>query len=71
MSVEQIEKELLKQTKGLSEAALMEVIDFARFLKSRQRAGLSIKQELSVLSGAQLTHLDEEFKDYKSRFPRE
>lgn len=73
MSITQLEKKLLKSTKGLPEGALQEVIDFVQFLRSkRSKKPLdNITAELSDLSSSETEHLEEEFKDYKKIYPSE
>jgi hypothetical protein len=73
-----IEKLILKETKGLPPYALNEVLDFIQFIKEKKlkqngddifKSNLEI--ELSLLEKKELTHLEEEFKDYKELYPRE
>ncbi len=73
MNTTQLENELLKYTKGLSKEALREVIDFVQFLrqKRRHKTSDSLTENLSVMSSEQTSHLEEEFEDYKKRYPSE
>jgi hypothetical protein len=74
-----IEKLILKETKGLPPHALNEILDFIQFIKEKKlkqngddifKSNLEI--ELSLLDKKELTHLEEEFKDYKDlRFFRD
>jgi len=74
MSVmKQIEKLILKETKGLPPNAINEVLDFIQFIKKKRvyifKDSLSL--ELSLLGKRELSHLEEEFKDYKELYLRE
>lgn len=73
MSITQLEKKLLKSTKGLSESTLQEVIDFVQFLrlKKSKKSLDSITTELSGLSSSETEHLEDEFKDYRKIYPSE
>jgi hypothetical protein len=73
MNTTQLENELLKYTRGLSKEALREVIDFVQFLsqKRRRKTSDSLTENLSVMSSEQTSHLEEEFEDYKKRYPSE
>jgi hypothetical protein len=76
--MKQIEKLILKETKGLPAYALNEVLDFIQFIKEKKlkKDGDDIFKsnldfELSQLDKNELSHLEEEFKDYKELYPRE
>ncbi|MDZ7720464.1 MAG: DUF2281 domain-containing protein [Balneolaceae bacterium] len=71
MSTTQLEKELIKNTKGLPEDAQQEIVDFAKFIRQKtlKKTQNSVSIELSKLSKSQATHLEEEFTDYKKLFP--
>ena len=75
MSKALLEKMILEETKNLSPETLDEILDFIKFKKSKARSKKSfrkkIKQELTELSEISLTHLENEFSDYKKRYPRE
>lgn len=73
MNTAQLEKELLRYTKGLSKEALQEVIDFVQFLKLKKNKSASdnLTEELSLLNDSQTSHLEEEFADYKKLYPSE
>ena len=74
-----IEKLILKETKGLPPHALNEVLDFIQFIKEKKlkqngddNFKSNLELELSLLDKKELTHLEEEFKDYKElRFYRD
>jgi hypothetical protein len=73
-----IEKLILKETKGLPPHALNEVLDFIQFIKEKKLKQngddifkSNLELELSLLDKKELTHLEEEFKDYKELYPRE
>ena len=73
MTTNQLEKELLRNTKGLSEDSLREILDFARFirLKKLKNNPDDISKELSLMDSSETAHLEEEFTDYKKRYPNE
>ena len=68
MDAYQIEQKILQHTRELSEASLLEVLDFVLFLQNKNN---SMRSDLSALNKAELIHLEEEFVDYKERFPYE
>ena len=71
MEASYLEKKLLQFTKGLPDEAMREVINFTKF--QRFKKGLSdqvhLVNELSDLNESETSHLEEEFEDYKNRFP--
>lgn len=73
MEASYLEKKLLEFTKGLPDEAMKEVINFIKF--QRLKKGLSgqvdIVNELNDLNETEISHLEEEFEDYKNRFPVE
>jgi len=73
MTTNQLEKELLRNTKGLSQETLQEILDFARFirLKKLKNSPDDVSTELSLMDSAETAHLEEEFTDYKKRYPNE
>jgi serine/threonine protein phosphatase PrpC len=73
MTTDQLEEELLKNTKGLPKEALEEIIDFIQFVRKKKLkdANDNISTELTSLSASQTEHLEQEFKDYKKLYPRE
>jgi len=73
-----IEKLILKETEGLPPHALNEVLDFIQFIKEKKLKQngddifkSNLELELSLLDKKELTHLEEEFKDYKELYPHE
>jgi hypothetical protein len=73
-----IEKLILNETKGLPPHALNEVLDFIQFIKEKKLKQngddifkSNLEFELSLLDKEELTHLEEEFKDYKELYPHE
>lgn len=76
--MKQIEKLILKETKGLPPNALNEILDFIQFIKEKKltknrddiyKSNLDL--ELNLLDKKELSHLEEEIKDYKEIYPRE
>lgn len=66
----QIEKEILKNTKELSEGSQKEVLFFIEYLKFKKKLG-GISGDLSNLDDESKKHLEEEFADYKDLYPHE
>jgi hypothetical protein len=60
-----VRDEILKETEGLPEGILQQVLQFIRFLRSGRSSVSDRPQNESV------KHLEDEFKDYRKRFPRE
>ena len=73
MTTNQLEKELSRNTKGLSQDSLREILDFARFirLKKLKNSSDDLSMELSMMDCSETAHLEEEFTDYKKRYPKE
>lgn len=72
MTTIQWQEAILSKTKELPNELLREVYDFAEFLvEKKHRIPTSPKNRLDVLNEAETAHLEEEFLDYKTRFPRE
>jgi hypothetical protein len=75
MSKALLEKKIVEETKNLSPEILGEILDFIRFKKLKAQGKQSfekkIKQELTNLGEMSLAHIEEEFSDYKERYPRE
>jgi hypothetical protein len=75
MSKALFEKMILEETKNLSPETLDEILDFIKFKKlkalGKQSFEKKINQELTDLSDVSLTHLEEEFSNYKECYPRE
>jgi len=75
--VKQIEKLILKETKGLPLYALNEILDFIQFIKEKRLKKSeeeifidNLNLELSLMDQKELSHLEEEFKNYKEIYPR-
>ncbi len=60
-----VRDEIVKETEGLPEGLLQQVLQFIRFLRSGRSSISDRPQSESV------RHLEEEFKDYRKLFPRE
>lgn len=73
MSTAQLQKAIIEKSKGLSDEALEEVLDFITFLKTKgvQSENDSINSALSNLDKSELSHVEEEFYDYKKLYPSE
>ncbi len=72
-----IQSEIIKTANGLSKKNLTAVLLYAKQLKStkdkikRKPNVKNIKSDLRNLSDIHITHLEQEFKDYKKLYPRE
>jgi len=73
MTYNELEKELLRYTKGLPKDALQEILDFIQFIRKKRlkKSTADINAELSFLNSSQAEHVEKEFQDYKQRYPRE
>lgn len=73
MKTENLEKQLIQSTKGLSIDDLKEIIDFARFIRHKKTAKYpdNISRSLSLLNTDELHHLEDEFSDYQKKYPHE
>jgi hypothetical protein len=73
MNTTQIENQILQNSKGLPADILQEILDFIQFLKFKKAGVLtdSIQTGLSELDSSEITHLEEEFVDYKIVYPHE
>jgi hypothetical protein len=60
---------ILQETKHLPDDLLKEVLDFILFLKNKDHN--SSTEALSSLQQDELTHLEDEFKNYKILYPNE
>ena len=73
MSTAQIENQISQNTKGLPADILQEILDFIQFLKFK-KAGVitdSVQSTLSGLDSSEAAHLEEEFADYKTVYPKQ
>ena len=73
MNTSQIENQIMQNSKGLPVDILQEILDFIQFLKFK-KAGVitdSMQNNLSQLDSSEVSHLEEEFIDYKNLYPRE
>ncbi|HWZ04871.1 MAG TPA: DUF2281 domain-containing protein [Mucilaginibacter sp.] len=61
---------ILEETKHLPDDLLKEVLDFILFLKNKSHLSTET-QELSSLQKSELTHLEDEFENYKALYPNE
>ena len=72
MSTAELKEVLLNRISGLSEEALKEVIRYIQFLQYKDKIkqhGIDINDELNYLSKSEANHLEEEFSNYKKKFP--
>jgi len=60
---------ILQETKHLPDDLLKEVLDFILFLKTKKQ--YSSTDALSSLQQDELTHLEDEFENYKLLYPNE
>jgi hypothetical protein len=73
MNATQIENQIIQNSKGLPADILQEILDFIQFLKFKKAVlpGDSVQTGLSQLDASEITHLEEEFMDYKTIYPHE
>ncbi len=73
------EKIILSGIKGLPSDTLREIADFVYFVRRRaidpksfedEQFRALVEEDLSSLNEAELEHLEEEFADYESVYPR-
>ena len=64
---------MVDSLKGLPKEALEEVLEFIRFIRQKQEKKIlsGYLNENDSLSISQTNHLEEEFKDYKTKYPNE
>lgn len=71
-----IEKQILNETKDLPLKKKNDVLGFIQFLKAKKLRKTPTKKdslnvELSIMDQKELSHLEEEFKNYKDLYPYE
>jgi glutaredoxin 2 len=78
MSKAIIEKMIIEETKNLSSEALNEILDFIQFIKTKKYKKLlketfeeNITTNLNELNTVSLIHLENEFANYKEKYPHE
>lgn len=73
MQTLQFEKALIESTKGLPKDILKEILDFILFIREKRinKPMENISTELTRLNISQISHLEQEFKDYKQIYPNE
>lgn len=76
MSKSELEQMIMEETKGLSTETLKEVLDFIQFIKTKKYVRQKtfhkkVTRELTGLNQTSLAHLEEEFADYKAKYPHE
>lgn len=73
MTTQQLKKKLIKQIKELPKEELKEVIEFIEKIREKgsKKSQDNLTYDLSQLSTSQAAHLEEEFKNYKTLYPRE
>ncbi len=65
------EKVIIQGIKGLPQQYLGEVADFVIFMRQKSLKAYNFKEELSLLNEKEIKHLEEEFKDFDTLFPKE
>ena len=80
MAAQSYEELIIHGIKGLPTETLDEIVDFIYFARQRalqpqvfaeERQHALLGQELKEVSRAEEAHLEKEFEDYDSRYPRE
>jgi len=75
----QVEKLISDEIRGLSIYSLDEVLDFIRFIRQKEFKKIkkevfnsdNLNSELILMYRKELSHLEEEFQNYKELYPRE
>ena len=65
------EKIIVQGIKGLPTQYLSEIADFIIFLRQKSLKQYDFQNELSLLNESEINHLEEEFKDFDTLFPKE
>ena len=65
------EKIIVQGIKGLPNQYLSEIADFIIFLRQKSLKQYDFQNELSLLNESEINHLEEEFKDFDTLFPKE
>ena len=73
MNASQIENQIIQNSRGLPVDMLQEILDFVQFLKFKKTGVVidSVQNGLSELDSSEISHLEEEFIDYKIAYPHE
>lgn len=72
MTTLQLREAILEKTQELPDELLREVYDFAEFLAERKKRALNPPEAiLSEINQSEAVHLEEEFSDYRNRYPHE
>ena len=78
MSNVSLEKKIIDETKNLSTETLMEILDFIQFLKIKNQRPKNqdsyiskVSDELSAKEQYSLKHLEDEFQNYREKYPHE
>jgi len=72
MNVTLVETQILQNIKNLPADALLEILDFVKFIRIRKlkKSSDNLTTELSNLDKSEAEHLEEEFKNYKELYPK-
>lgn len=65
------EKMIVQGIKGLPNQYLSEIADFVIFLRQKSIKQYNFQEELSLLNESEINHLEDEFKDFDTLFPKE
>lgn len=76
MSKEELKRNISLETEDLPSEILREVLDFIQFLKSKKfekskAFQTKVSKELIDLGSSSISHLEEEFLNYKDQYPRD
>ncbi len=79
MNQQDIDETIRKETQGLPFNALQEILDFIQFIKikicreiaNKERKDQNIRNGIKTLDKNSITHLENEFADYKELYPYE
>ena len=65
------EKMIVQGIKGLPNQYMSEIADFVIFLRQKSIKQYNFQEELSLLNESEINHLEDEFKDFDTLFPKE
>lgn len=66
-----LQSKLISSISNLPEKAVKEVLDFAEFLQQKYSMTSDAVFKLNEMSSQEEKHLEEEFQDYRQKFPHE
>ena len=74
-----LQKTIIRGLQGLPESSLLDIAEYIFFVRQKalypnnfqmQFEEAMLKEELSALEASEAAHLEDEFKDYKTNYPK-